>query len=64
MCLQFHYPASMHAPYRALLENDIQAHQDRVDEVIVAKVRQFKEANHFQIDLIENNCKGRSLVAK
>ena len=44
-----------------LLENDIQTHQDRVDEVM-AKVRQFKEANHFQIDLIED--KGRSLVAK
>ena len=44
-----------------LLENDIQVHQDRVDEVM-AKVRRFKEANHFQIDQIED--KGRSLVAK
>ena len=43
------------------MEYDIQAHQDRVDEVM-AKVRQFKEANHFQIDLIED--KGRSLVAQ
>ncbi len=44
-----------------LLENDIQAHQDRIDDVM-SQVRQFRDANHFQIDQIED--RGRALVAK
>ena len=44
-----------------LLENDIQAHQDRIDDVM-AQVRKFREANHFQIDQIED--RGRELVEK
>ena len=44
-----------------LLENDIQANQDHIDD-IMAKVRRFREANHFQIDQIED--RGRELVAK
>ena len=32
-----------------LIESDIQAHQDQVDD-IMAQVRAFREAGHFQID--------------
>jgi spectrin beta len=45
----------------ALIESDIQAHQDQVD-AIMAQVRAFREAGHFQIDQIED--RGRELVAK
>ena len=44
-----------------LIESDIQAHQDQVDD-IMAQVRVFREAGHFQIDQIED--RGRELVAK
>ena len=44
-----------------LLENDIQAQQGRIDD-IMAQVRRFREANHFQSDQIED--RGRELVAK
>ena len=44
-----------------LLENDIQAHQDRIDD-IMSQVRQFRDAGHFQADQIED--RGRDLVAK
>ena len=44
-----------------LLENDIQAHQDRIDD-IMSQVRQFRDASHFQADQIED--RGRELVAK
>ena len=44
-----------------LIESDIQAHQDQVDD-IMAQVRMFREAGHFQIDQIED--RGRELVAK
>lgn len=44
-----------------LLENDIQAQQGRIDD-IMAQVRRFHEANHFQSDQIED--RGRELVAK
>ena len=44
-----------------LIESDIQAHQDQVDD-IMARVRAFRESGHFQIDQIED--RGRELVAK
>ena len=44
-----------------LLENDIQDQQGRIDD-IMAQVRRFREANHFQSDQIED--RGRELVAK
>ena len=44
-----------------LIESDIQAHQDQVDD-IMAQVRRFREAGHFQIDQIED--RGREVVAK
>ena len=43
------------------LESDIQAHQDRIDD-IMAQVRDFRDANHFMIDRIED--RGRELVSK
>ena len=49
-----------HLPIQ-LIESDIQAHQDQVDD-IMAQVRAFREAGHFQIDQIED--RGRELVAK
>ena len=48
-------------PPLQLLENDIQAQQGRIDD-IMAQVRRFREANHFQSDQIED--RGRELVAK
>ncbi len=47
--------------YMQLLENDIQSHQDHIDD-IMSRVRRFRDNNHFQIDLIED--RGRELVAK
>ena len=44
-----------------MLENDIQAHQDRIDD-IQRQVRGFVDANHFMIDKIED--RGRELVTK
>ncbi len=44
-----------------LLENDIQSHQDHIDD-IMSRVRRFRDNNHFQIDFIED--RGRELVAK
>lgn len=44
-----------------MLENDIQAHQNRVDD-IQTHVRQFADANHFMIERIEDV--GRELVTK
>lgn len=44
-----------------MLENDIQAHQDRIDDIQV-QVRRFVESNHFMIDRIED--RGRELVTK
>lgn len=44
-----------------LIETDIQAHQAQIDD-IMAQVRTFREAGHFQIDQIED--RGRELVAK
>ena len=43
------------------LESDIQAHQDRIDD-IMAQVRDFRDANHFMVDRIED--RGRELVSK
>ncbi|CAI8040975.1 Spectrin alpha chain, non-erythrocytic 1 [Geodia barretti] len=45
----------------ALIESEIQANQDQVD-TIMAQVRAFREAGHFQIEQIED--RGRELVAK
>lgn len=47
--------------YMQLIETDIQAHQAQIDD-IMAQVRTFREAGHFQIDQIED--RGRELVAK
>lgn len=47
--------------FMQLLENDIQSHQDHIDD-IMKKVRRFRDNNHFQIDNIED--RGRGLVAK
>lgn len=44
-----------------MLENDIQAHQDRVDD-IQTHVRRFVDSNHFMIERIED--RGRELVTK
>jgi len=44
-----------------LVENDIQSHQDHIDD-IMGRVRVFRDNSHFQIDLIED--KGRELVTK
>ena len=42
-----------------MLEDEIQAHQDQIDNV-QTQVRRFVEANHFMIDRIEDQ--GRELV--
>lgn len=44
-----------------MLENDIQAHQDRVDDIQI-KVRHFADDNHFMIERIED--RGRELMTK
>ena len=51
---------SMFLSYQ-LIESEIQANQDQVD-TIMAQVRAFREAGHFQIEQIED--RGRELVAK
>ena len=42
-----------------MIEDEIQAHQDQIDNV-QTQVRRFVEANHFMIDRIEDQ--GRELV--
>ncbi len=42
-----------------MLEDEIQAHQDQIDNV-QTQVRRFVDSNHFMIDRIEDQ--GRELV--
>lgn len=48
-------------PIPQMLENDIQTHQDRIDDITM-QVRRFRDANHFMIDRIED--RGREIVTK